>query len=288
MLKGMTVAEVQALLASAGYYKGAIDGDAGPKTWAAVAVTERDDPGRRAWSDARRLIAAAQDVLDAQGHEPGAIDGYAGANTREALTSWRSARAGTVAEVERAPLDPPQRIPTDAIADAASGPKITRHAVQLQWPVQADRERFYGPAGAPRCTAGVVPLPFPFVIAWAPDQTIRSFRCHERVAGAFTGIFDSAARHYGEAEFRRLRLDHYGGCYNYRRMRGGSALSDHAWGIAVDLDPDRNQLRWGADRAAFARPEYVPFLNIALAHGATPAGYDWGADWMHLAFSRLR
>ena len=91
----------------------------------------------------------------------------------------------------------------------------------------------------------------------------------------------------GEERFRALRLDRFGGCYNYRPMRGGSALSTHAWGAAVDLDPERNQLTWGADKAAFAAPEYEAFWQIVEAHGAVSLGRSRNRDWMHFQFARL-
>jgi hypothetical protein len=70
-------------------------------------------------------------------------------------------------------------------------------------------------------------------------------------------------------------------------MRGGTALSMHAWGIAVDLDPINNQLRWGKDRASFARPEYLPFWKIVEAHGATSLGRAKNYDWMHFQFATI-
>ncbi|RMC33726.1 hypothetical protein C9E81_15585 [Paracoccus alkanivorans] len=42
-----------------------------------------------------------------------------------------------------------------------------------------------------------------------------------------------------------------------------------------NLNPEKNRLSRGADRAQFARPEYEPFWTIVMAHGFTPAGYEW-------------
>lgn len=142
-------------------------------------------------------------------------------------------------------------------------------------------ETVFGPAGGPRATIGRCFLPLRFVIAWDKTQRIQSFACHELAAPIFTSIFAMAVDHYGETEFRRLRLDQFGGCYSHRAMRGGTNLSTHSWGIAVDLDPTRNQLRWGKDRAAFARPEYDPFWDIVEAHGAVSLGRARGFDYMH-------
>lgn len=270
----MHVRDVQALLASANYYAGAIDGDAGPQTLRGVAIVARN--GGFDWSDwplERRLIAAGQVILAAQGFEPGAIDGFEGHNTREALTAWATERAtGARPVIERRPT-------------SAAGSAVTKAATA--WPLQRDMENFFGRAGGPEATAGVCILPFAFPISYNTVQSVDEFRCHRRVAGPMTTIFAEAVRHYGEAEYRRLRLDLFGGCFNPRKMRGGDAWSTHAYGAAVDLDPDRNALRWGRDRAAFARPEYDAFWAIVEAQGALSLGRAADMDWMHFQFARL-
>jgi hypothetical protein len=182
---------------------------------------------------------------------------------------------------------------TAAVAAAIDrGPVMPSAAFKTEsrgvtYPRQADMPAFYGPAGGAACTAGKAKLPFPFVIAWDVKQTVSTFSCHARIEAPITSIFAEAAKHYGEDEFRRLRLDRFGGCYNFRPMRGGTALSMHAWGAAVDLDPERNQLTWGADRAAFAAPEYEAFWQIVEAHGAVSLGRARNKDWMHFQFARL-
>ena len=266
----MDVRDIQRLLSAAGLYKGAIDGDAGPLTMAALAVILGRQSGMpwKTWPKSRQLIAAGQAVLAALGHEPGRIDGLVGHNTLEAMTAWASGRAG--AAVERS------SVASYSVRDA-----------QGAYPRQEAMEAFYGPAGSHDCTAGTVDLPIPFRIAWDLDRAVSSFRCHALVARPLTKIFREAVRQYGVTEFERLGLNLFGGCYNLRKMRGGSSLSTHAWGIAVDLDPERNQLRWGRDRAAFAAPAYEPFWNIVEAAGATSLGRACNRDWMHFQFARL-
>lgn len=190
----------------------------------------------------------------------GEIDGDAGPLTVAAVS----------AAMERGPVAPP----------AFPQPVTT-------YPLQKDMVAFYGPAGGAACTSGKVKLPFPFVIAWDTAQRVSVFSCHVRLEAPMTAIFSDAAKHYGEEEFRRLRLDRFGGCYNFRPMRGGTSLSTHAWGAAVDLDPERNQLTWGADRAAFAAPEYEAFWQIVEKHGAVSLGRTRNRDWMHFQFARL-
>lgn len=174
-----------------------------------------------------------------------------------------------------------------SVIPRVSAPVTTPEATSWVYPRQSDVAAFYGPAGALDCTAGRCTLPFAFPLAWDADQRVTSFACHRKVAADMTAIFAETAKHYGEAEFRRLRLDQFGGCYNYRVMRGGSAMSMHAWGIAVDLDPTNNQLKWGRDKAAFARSAYEPFWTIVEAHGATSLGRRKNFDWMHFQFAGL-
>lgn len=156
-----------------------------------------------------------------------------------------------------------------------------------QWPTQANVRAFYGDPGNPQCTAGMVDLPYRMRIAWAPKDTITRFRCHAKVEKAFERIFAGTLAHYGESKIQSLGLDLFGGCYNLRQMRGGSAWSMHSWGIAVDLDPENNQLKWGRDRARFAKPEYEPFWKIVEGEGALSLGRARNMDFMHLQFARL-
>lgn len=146
---------------------------------------------------------------------------------------------------------------------------------------------FYGEAGGAACTSGRVLLPFAFVIAWDTSKKISRFSCHEKLVDEFTAIWAEAAKHYGEKEFRRLRLDQYGGCFEYRPMRGGDRLSTHAWGVAYDVDPAKNQLKWGRDRATLAKADYEPFWKIVEAKGAVSLGREQNRDWMHFQFATL-
>lgn len=269
----MQVSDTQMLMADVGWYAGAIDGDAGKRTWSGVSRAElfqrakyMEDPA--GWSARRRLVGAGQAALSVLGHEPGPIDGYDGHNTTEALTAWRSVKVEVASQVDRSPV-----------------PDERSHLNQRLFPHQRDMAHFYGEAGGPQCTAGKVELAYSMVIAWNKTQTIHRFSCHEKVAQPLTGIFQQTLQHYGLADVERLGLNIFGGCFNFRQMRGGSSLSTHAYGAAVDLNPEHNQLRWGAERAQFAKPEYVPFWNIVMAHGGTPAGYAWGKDWMHFQFA---
>lgn len=267
--------DIQRLMIAVGWYDGLVDGDAGPKTWRAISKAESQERGPygsdpSVWNKRRRLVGAGQAALAVLGFEPGTVDGYDGNNTNEALTAFQASLLGVSAQVDRM---------------AAAGARS--HDAQLAYPLQRDLEKFYGKAGGPQCTAGKVELPFPMIIAWNKAQKINRFSCHEKLATPLTAIYRETLAHYGEQEIERLELNVFGGCYNFRKMRGGSSLSLHAYGAAVDTNPLRNRLRWGADRAQFAKHEYEPFWRIVMAHGGLPAGYAWGKDWMHFQFARL-
>lgn len=264
----MNAAQVQMLLASANYYKAAIDGDVGPLTMRAIERIEANDAeiASAGWTVRRRLVAAAQRILNAQGFEAGTVDGYDGHNTLEALVQWQSEVSGTKADTR-----PHERDTTPSYV----------------YPTQKDVTAFYGPPGGAECTAGKVSLPMPFRIAWNTSQTVTRFSCHAKVEGAMTTIFHQVHEAYGPDRMRALGLDLFGGCYNFRKMRGGSSYSMHSWGIAVDLDPTRNQLRWKSNRASFARPDYEEFWQIVEANGAVSLGRERNFDWMHFQFARL-
>lgn len=126
-----------------------------------------------------------------------------------------------------------------------------------------------------------VSLPFPLILAWDKSQIVDSIRCHKLVAPNLKNVFKEIYHMYGPEAITQLGIDLYGGCFNYRQMRGGSDWSRHSWGVAIDLDPERNQLKECGKTARFARPEYRPMIDIFYKHGFKSLGVEKDYDWMH-------
>ena len=124
-------------------------------------------------------------------------------------------------------------------------------------------------------------LPYPMKLAWDLDTKVSKMRCHKLAAETFLNVFNDLLAHYGLKEIERLGIDLFGGCFNYRKMRGGTSWSTHAWGIAIDIDPARNLLKETSKTARFARPEYQPMIDIFYRHGFISLGIEKGYDWMH-------
>jgi len=130
-----------------------------------------------------------------------------------------------------------------------------------------------------------IDLPYPMRVSWEKTSSIRKMQCHKDAAKAFLGVFNDLLAYYGYEQLVALGIDLYGGCFNYRKMRGGTSLSIHSWACAIDLDPDRNLLKETAKTARFARPEYKPMINIFYKHGFESLGVEAGYDFMHFQLS---
>lgn len=124
-------------------------------------------------------------------------------------------------------------------------------------------------------------LPYPMRLAWDIDTTVTRIRCHRLVKDQLSAVFSDLLEHYGLVEIKRLGIDLFGGCFAFRKMRGGSDYSRHSWAIAIDLDPARNSLKATAKTARFARPEYKPMIDIFYKHGFVSLGRERNYDWMH-------
>jgi hypothetical protein len=178
--------------------------------------------------------------------------------------------------------------------DGIVGPKTWKFITTIsnntplsqKWPKQDSTSmiNFYGPVGE---NMTKLEVPYRLVLAWNIQTSLSKISCHEKVAKSLYTIFENTLKTYGEKEIKRLRLDIFGGCVNVRRMRGGSSWSIHSWGAAVDLDPDNNQLKWGSNKASFAKKEYDDFWKIVDAEGWTSLGKERNFDWMHFQAANL-
>lgn len=126
-----------------------------------------------------------------------------------------------------------------------------------------------------------IDLPYPMRLAWDKETKVKKMRCHKLVAQNFHNVFTDLLEHYGYEKIVELGIDLFGGCFAFRAMRGGSEWSRHAFGIAIDLDPDRNKLHETAATARFARPEYKPMIDIFYKNGFLSLGVEKNYDWMH-------
>jgi hypothetical protein len=121
-------------------------------------------------------------------------------------------------------------------------------------------------------------LPYPM---YYDGKKVTKISCHKLVADKLLAIFNDILDFYGQEAIHDLKIDDYGGCFNYRLMRGGTKLSVHSWGCAIDLNPSRNLLKETSKTARFARMEYKPMIDIFYKHGFESLGREKNYDWMH-------
>lgn len=85
--------------------------------------------------------------------------------------------------------------------------------------------------------------PYPMTLAFEPFSTVTKIRCHKLVGESLVHVLEEILKQLGSLEeVQRARVHLFGGCYNFRAIKGSNRLSTHAWGAGIDLDPDRNGL----------------------------------------------
>ena len=202
----MTPTELQRLLAASGHYAGAIDGEIGPKSLAAIEAilaAHADDctSDPSVWSGRRRRIGAGQLALRLAGHAPGPIDGFAGNQTAGALLEWNHRQSyGRDLVLDRTP----------------SG-----RTIDSAFPKQSECEAYYGhPGPAVERQLVMLELPFAMRLDWNLRRRVSRVQLHARCADSAAAAMKEILRKYGLDELRRLGLDRNAGTYSHRRMRG--------------------------------------------------------------------
>jgi hypothetical protein len=127
-----------------------------------------------------------------------------------------------------------------------------------------------------------IKLPYPMLIAWDKSKSVTKIQCHKLVASNLISVFADLLSFYGLKKIHDLGIDIFGGCYNVRLMRGSKTKwSRHSWGIAIDLDPERNGYKVKWKNSQFSKPEYAYMVNSFYRHGFFNLGKERNFDAMH-------
>ena len=139
------------------------------------------------------------------------------------------------------------------------------------WPStdQASLTRFFGAAGDEN---NLTNLDVSGLGVKYDGKAVRTIRCNKKVASSLLRIFQSLSKTHPEV------LAEYAGCFNDRKMRGGSLPSLHARGAAVDLMPDTN-----GNLVNWPMKANMPFevMEVFAKEGWMSAGAFWQRDSMH-------
>lgn len=210
-------------------------------------------------------------------------DGVAGAKTLAAVLSRMNVAGAGWKDVQMAVGVVADGIPGEKTAVAVAAKMGLRMVV---WPTQAEVRGGKSVFGKRGDEGNLIRMEFPYPMVY-DGKAVTSTRVHRVVAEPMRRIFERALARYGEDGVARLGLNRFGGCFNDRSVRGGSLASMHAWGIAMDIDPERNGLTVRKPKAALSSREHEAFWEIVEDEGAVSLGRERDGDWMHFQFARL-
>jgi hypothetical protein len=246
---------LQTFLKTEGFYTGNIDGIFGPKSYAASrAALKQAGVNATYWSNSRVFVALNQLFLNKVNDAGLRIDGLYGSKTSDALYIYSTVQLRDVTNF---------------------------------WPRQTEVRARNSIFGAPGTNQTMVELPYMMYGDYDRRIKVTAFQAHAKVEASLKRIFGRTLDHYGLTQIRKLNLDIFSGCYNYRATTGSSTLSMHAWGIAVDIDAAHNQMNEDNDEAAFASSIYAPFIDFWEDEGWVNLGRARNYDWMHFQAARL-
>ncbi len=147
---------------------------------------------------------------------------------------------------------------------------------QNPWPRSdmASMREFYGRAGDETNLVNLTP---PYTMLYE-GRSIKTLRCHKLVAPSLGRVLLALKDLQKTAEEMADEAQDYGGCFNFRPKRGGTSLSMHAWGAAIDLDADDNTFR---DSWPMQADMPLEIMEAFAREGWISAGAFWGYDAMH-------
>ncbi len=236
-----------------------VDGNFGANTKNALSTVDELD---KSWGHKRKAIGFIQLSSNKNGIDAGKLDGYWGPQTAFAFDVLNEFTETGIMPVNWRDIEPLNINPNN-------------------WPKQneVDLVNFYGAVGENQKR---LLLPYPHRLSWDKRKIVKSFFCNETIHESLSRVLTKVLETYGIEKIKELNLDLWGGCLNVRRIRGGNKWSTHSWGIAIDYNPDENQLKWGRGKAAFAKAQYDDWWGIWEEEGWVSLGRTKNYDWMHI------
>ncbi|MGC3938973.1 M15 family metallopeptidase [Roseobacter sp. EG26] len=275
---------IQRGLKDLGIYADEIDGDLGGNSLTAanaylLANDARLPSGYSAWPNKRKFVACIQMLSADAGFDPGVIDGWLGTDTRNASTLYIRTLDGLeiINVFESDPIDVnPNNWPSDKASDLNA---------------------FYGtPRKNNNCSAiepriVKVDSPWRMPLDWNMAQSRSFFKVHEIVAPSLERILAAIEASYSESEVNQLGLNRFSGDYVCRKITGGTRMSTHAYGIAIDFYGSKNELKrttHDTPPPTLAHADCQAFWEAFENEGWYSLGRAQNYDWMHVQAAKGR
>ena len=151
-----------------------------------------------------------------------------------------------------------------------------------KWPHQSNVDSFYGNPRSKKdpdhedttwVSTNIVRVKTPWDIVTAWDfQPVTGVRIHKNCSDSLVRIFELIwiAANKDQQKINEWGMNLYAGGFSFRLMKGGSRLSMHSWGCAVDFDSARNS--FGDKTPHFAQ---IP----AILDAFKSEEWTWGGKW---------
>jgi hypothetical protein len=112
-------------------------------------------------------------------------------------------------------------------------------------------------------------------------HALKTIRVNKQIASALLAVFNEILDKCGhdQKKIDAIGASVFGGCYNFRPIRGASSPSNHEFGAAIDMNPAKLPL--GSKTAKMHPIMYAAFKNQGALMGQD---YSGRKDPMHAEF----
>ncbi len=144
------------------------------------------------------------------------------------------------------------------------------------WPHDdmASKIKFFGKPGT-----NLISITPPYQLYY-DSHPVKTITVNKMIATALLLVFNEILDKCGhdQKQIDAIGASEYGGCYNYRPIRGSSNLSNHAFGAAIDMNP--SVLKLGSSK------KMNPIMYTAFKNQGALMGQDYlgRRDPMHAEF----